>query len=60
MHDFKKNVKRSRDISQRLSKGIEFLMKKNKIKHLSGIGRFKSKNSIEINNNDKVSNWHDR
>ena len=53
--DFKKNVKRSRDISQRLSKGIEFLMKKNKIKHLNGIGRFKSKNSIEINNNDKVS-----
>ena len=53
--DFKKNVKRSRDISQRLSKGIEFLMKKNKIKHLKGIGRFKSKNSIEINNNDKVS-----
>ena len=53
--DFKKNIKRSRDISQRLSKGIEFLMKKNNIKHLSGIGRFKSKNSIEINNNDKVS-----
>jgi len=53
--DFKKNIKRSRDISQRLSKGIEFLMKKNKIKHLSGIGRFKSENSIQINNNDKVS-----
>ena len=52
--DFKKNVKRSRDISQRLSKGIEFLMKKNKIKHFNGIGRLKSKNSIEINNNDKV------
>ena len=30
-------------------------MKKNKIKHLSGFGRFTSKNSIEINNNDKVS-----
>ena len=53
--DFKKNIKRSRNISQRLSKGIEFLMKKNKIKHLSGIGRFKSENSIQINNNDKVS-----
>ena len=52
--DFKKNVKRSRDISQRLSKGIEFLMKKNKIKQLNGFGRFKAKNSIEINNNDKV------
>ena len=53
--DFKKNVKRSRDIAQRLSKGIEFLMKKNKIKHLNGIGRLKSRNSIEINSNDKVS-----
>ena len=53
--DFKKNVKRSRDISQRLSKGIEFLMKKNKIKHLNGIGRLKSRNTIEINSNDKVS-----
>ncbi len=52
--DFKKNVKRSRDISQRLSKGIEFLMKKNKIKHFNGIGRLKSKNSIEINKNDKA------
>ena len=53
--DFKKNVKRSRDVAQRLSKGIEFLMKKNKIKHLNGIGRLKSRNSIEIDSNDKVS-----
>ena len=53
--DFKKNVKRSRDTSKRLSKGIEFLMKKNKIKHLNGFGRFTSENNIEINDNDKVS-----
>ena len=53
--DFKKNVKRSRDTSKRLSKGIEFLMKKNKIKHLNGFGRFTSENNIEINNNDIVS-----
>ena len=52
--DFKKNVKRSRDIAQRLSKGIEFLMKKNKIKHFNGIGRLKSKNNIEVNNNGKT------
>ena len=52
--DFKKNVKRSRDISQRLSKGIEFLMKKNNIKHFSGTGRLKSKNSIEVKNDDKA------
>ena len=53
--DFKKNVKRSRDISQRLSKGIEFLMKKNKIEHFSGTGCLKSKNSIEVKSDDKVS-----
>ena len=53
--DFKKNVKRSRDTSKRLNKGIEFLMKKNKIKHLNGFGRFTSENNIEINNNDIVS-----
>jgi len=52
--DFKKNVKRSRDISQRLSKGIEFLMKKNNIEHFSGTGRLKSKNSIEVKNDDKA------
>ena len=52
--DFKKNVKRSRDISQRLSKGIEFLMKKNKIEHFSGAGSLKSKNSIEVKNDDKA------
>ena len=52
--DFKKNVKRSRDIAQRLSKGIEFLMKKNNIKHFNGIGRLKSKNNIEVNNNGKT------
>ena len=52
--DFKKNVKRSRDIAQRLSKGIEFLIKKNKIKHLNGIGSLKSKNNIEVNNNGKT------
>ena len=28
--NFKNNVKRSRDVASRLSKGIEFLMKKNK------------------------------
>ena len=52
--DFKKNVKRSRDIAQRLSKGIEFLIKKNKIKHINGTGRLKSKNNIEVNNNGKT------
>ncbi len=36
--DFAKVIQRSRGIPERLTKGIEFLFKKNKIEHLTGIG----------------------
>jgi len=52
--DFKKNIKRSRDVSNRLSKGIEFLMKKNKITHIQGTGKLTSKTSLEVNNKQKT------
>ena len=51
--DFGKTIKRSRDVSQRLSKGIEFLMKKNKITHIEGRGLFKSVNKIEVTKGKK-------
>ena len=51
--DFGKTVKRSRDVSNRLSKGIEFLMKKNDITHLSGRGILKSPNKIEVTSGKK-------
>ena len=51
--NFGKTVKRSRDVSQRLSKGIEFLMKKNKITHIEGRGVFKSANEIEVTRGKK-------
>ena len=37
--DFAKIIKRSRTISDKISKGVGFLMKKNKIEHLSGHAR---------------------
>ena len=46
--NWKKVIKRSRDVSRRLSKGIEFLLKKNKITHISGRGELKSKSEIFI------------
>ncbi|MBC8198352.1 MAG: dihydrolipoyl dehydrogenase [Candidatus Marinimicrobia bacterium] len=46
--NWKKVIKRSRDISRRLSKGIEFLLKKNKISHINGRGILKSKTEIEV------------
>ena len=51
--DFVHTIKRSRDVSQRLSKGIEFLMKKNKIKHIEGRGTFKSTSEISVVNGNK-------
>ena len=48
--NFNETIKRSRDVSKRLSKGIEFLMKKNKIDHIVGRGAFKSDKEIEVNN----------
>ena len=46
--NWKKVIKRSRDVSRRLSKGIEFLLKKNKISHISGRGELKSKTEVVI------------
>ena len=48
--NFKKNVKRSRDVSARLSKGIEFLMKKNNVVHINGVGRLITNDKIEVQN----------
>jgi len=53
--DFGKIIKRSRDVADRISKGVEFLMKKNKIEVLSGTARLTGKNSIEIAKDGKIS-----
>ncbi len=52
--DFPAIVKRSRDVSNRLSKGIEFLMKKNKITHIHGMGKLTSKTTIETTSGKKI------
>lgn len=54
--DFGKIIKRSRDISDRITKNVEFLIKKNKIDRIRGFGKLRSKNQIDIfdNNKEKV------
>ncbi|MGC8594936.1 MAG: dihydrolipoyl dehydrogenase [Candidatus Kryptoniota bacterium] len=49
--DFKKVIKKSRDAADRLSRGIEFLFKKNKIEKISGTGKFLSQNLISVLDN---------
>ncbi|MFZ4713466.1 MAG: dihydrolipoyl dehydrogenase [Bacteriovoracaceae bacterium] len=39
---------RSKGISDRISKGVEFLMKKNKIEVFQGVGAFKDKNTVLV------------
>jgi dihydrolipoamide dehydrogenase len=50
--DFNRIIKRSRDISDRISKNVELLVKKNKVERIRGFGRLISKNEIEISNDD--------
>ena len=46
--DFSKIIKRSRTISDRISKNVEMLVKKNKIDRIRGFGKFTSSNQLDI------------
>lgn len=50
--DFEKVVKRSRGVADGMSKGIQFLMKKNKIEVLEGTGKLKRGKVLEITAKD--------
>ncbi|WP_020527998.1 dihydrolipoyl dehydrogenase [Flexithrix dorotheae] len=50
--DFDGIVKRSRNVAGGMSKGIEFLLKKNKIEKLLGFGKLTSKNTVEVTAED--------
>jgi dihydrolipoamide dehydrogenase len=46
--DFGKIIKRSRGIADRVSKGVEFLMKKNAIEYLPGTARLVAAGTVEL------------
>jgi dihydrolipoamide dehydrogenase len=46
--DFTAIVKRSRDVAAGMSKGVQFLFKKNKIEQLLGHGKLKKGNKVEV------------
>ncbi|MFY8025198.1 MAG: dihydrolipoyl dehydrogenase [Sediminibacterium sp.] len=47
-HDFGAVIKRSRGVADKMSKGVQFLMKKNKIDVIMGYGKIKAKGQIEV------------
>ena len=50
--NWQKMIKRSRDVAKRLSKGIEFLMKKNKIDYIPARGKLLGNGKVETTDAD--------
>ena len=50
--DFDAVVKRSRDVAGGMSKGVQFLMKKNKIDVIEGFGKLKASNKVTVTDAD--------
>lgn len=50
--DFGAMVKRSRNVADGMSKGIQFLFKKNKVESIFGWGKLTDKNTVEVTDND--------
>jgi dihydrolipoamide dehydrogenase len=46
--DFKAMIARSRNVAEGMSKGIQFLFKKNNITHIKGFGRLSGRNSVDV------------
>jgi dihydrolipoamide dehydrogenase len=47
-HDFDAVIKRSRGVADKMSKGIQFLMKKNKVEVIMGHGTLSAKGKIDV------------
>lgn len=50
--DFTKVIRRSREVANKMSNGVGFLFKKNKINTISGIGKIKSNSVVEVSNKE--------
>src|SRR5580700_1346406 len=59
--DFPAVIKRSRGVADKMSKGVQFLMKKNKIDVIMGTGKLNAKKELEVTGADgKVTSYQGR
>src|SRR5574338_701348 len=57
--NFEAIIKRSRGVADKMSKGVQFLMRKNKIEVINGFGKLKAKGQIEVTAQDgKIGRSH--
>ncbi len=50
--DFEAMINRSREVANGMSKGIQYLFKKNKIDHIQGFGKLLDKQTVEVTKED--------
>jgi dihydrolipoamide dehydrogenase len=50
--DFSSMIKRSRGVAENMSKGVQYLFKKNKIDHIKGAGRLIDNKTVEVEKSD--------
>ena len=55
--DFGAIVSRSRDVADGMSKGVQFLLKKNKIDVINGFAKLKAKGTIEVEDSGKKTDY---
>ncbi|MBG39758.1 MAG: dihydrolipoyl dehydrogenase [Flavobacteriales bacterium] len=55
--DFSSVINRSRKVAEGMSGGINYLMKKNKIKVINGFGKIKKENIVEVNFDGNISQY---
>ncbi|MCB0504344.1 MAG: dihydrolipoyl dehydrogenase [Cyclobacteriaceae bacterium] len=55
--DFDGMIKRSRDVAGSMSKGIEFLFKKNKIDQIKGFGKLKAGKKVAVESDGKTTDY---
>jgi dihydrolipoamide dehydrogenase len=58
-HDFEAVVKRSRGVADGMSKGVQFLMKKNKIEVVMGYGKLTKDKKVEVTKADGTKEIHE-
>lgn len=56
--DFNAVVKRSRDVAAGMSKGVQFLLKKNKIEVINGYGKLAGSGKVEVTKEDGTKEIH--
>jgi dihydrolipoamide dehydrogenase len=59
MPDFEAIIKRSRDVADGMSKGVQFLFKKNKIDLLQGFGKLTEGIKVEVTDSSKKSTTYE-